>query len=84
MSPPFCCRARWCAKRRLPCARRLARSVSERVSTRTTTTQIPLLGDIPVLGNLFRDRVKVNNRTELLIFITPRVISDKVTQAARL
>jgi len=51
---------------------------------RTTTTQIPLLGDIPVLGNLFRDRVKVNNRTELLIFITPRVISDKVTQAARL
>jgi type IV pilus assembly protein PilQ len=51
---------------------------------RTTTTQIPLLGDIPVLGNLFRDRVKVNNRTELLIFITPRVISEKVTQAARL
>jgi type IV pilus assembly protein PilQ len=51
---------------------------------RTTTTQIPLLGEIPVLGNLFRDRVKVNNRTELLIFITPRVISEKVTQAARL
>jgi type IV pilus assembly protein PilQ len=50
---------------------------------RTTTTQIPVLGDIPVLGNLFRDRVKINNRTELLIFITPRVISEKVTQAAR-
>jgi type IV pilus assembly protein PilQ len=50
---------------------------------RTTTTQIPGLGDIPVLGNLFKDRVKVNNRTELLIFITPRVISEKVTEAAR-
>jgi len=36
-----------------------------------------------VVGNLFRDRNKVNNRTELLIFITPRVISEKVTEAAR-
>jgi type IV pilus assembly protein PilQ len=50
---------------------------------RTTTTQIPVLGDIPVLGNLFKDRARVNNRTELLIFITPRVISEKVTEGAR-
>jgi type IV pilus assembly protein PilQ len=50
---------------------------------RTTVTKIPLLGDIPVVGNLFKDQFKQNNRTELLIFITPRVISEKVTQAAR-
>jgi len=50
---------------------------------RTTTTQIPWLGDLPVVGNLFRERSRVNNRTELLIFITPRVISEKVTEAAR-
>jgi type IV pilus assembly protein PilQ len=50
---------------------------------RTTVTKIPWLGDIPVLGNLFKDQFKQNNRTELLIFITPRVISEKVTQAAR-
>lgn len=50
---------------------------------RTTVTKIPWLGDIPVLGNLFKDQFKQNDRTELLIFITPRVISEKVTQAAR-
>ena len=50
---------------------------------RTTVTKIPWLGDIPVVGNLFKDQFKQNNRTELLIFITPRVISEKVNQAAR-
>ena len=50
---------------------------------RTTVTKVPWLGDIPVVGNLFKDQFKQNNRTELLIFITPRVISEKVTQAAR-
>jgi type IV pilus assembly protein PilQ len=50
---------------------------------RTTVTKIPWLGDIPVVGNLFKDQFKQNNRTELLIFITPRVISEKVSQAAR-
>jgi type IV pilus assembly protein PilQ len=50
----------------------------------TTTTKVPWLGDIPVLGYLFKDTFKQNNRNELLIFITPRVISEKVTEAARL
>jgi type IV pilus assembly protein PilQ len=49
---------------------------------RTTVTKVPVLGDLPVLGNLFRNRVKVNDRTELLIFITPRVVSERVTAAA--
>jgi type IV pilus assembly protein PilQ len=38
---------------------------------------VPLLGDIPVLGNLFKTTTKISNRTELLIFITPRVITDR-------
>lgn len=41
-----------------------------------TTNKVPLLGDIPFLGALFRSRVEKNNRTELLVFITPRVVED--------
>jgi type IV pilus assembly protein PilQ len=40
----------------------------------TQTTKVPLLGDLPFVGNLFRSNQKVNNRSELLIFLTPRVI----------
>ncbi|ENV5286837.1 type IV pilus secretin PilQ [Neisseria gonorrhoeae] len=39
-----------------------------------TLTKIPLLGDIPVIGNLFKTRGKKTDRRELLIFITPRII----------
>jgi type IV pilus assembly protein PilQ len=41
------------------------------------TTKVPLLGDIPYVGNLFKNRSKTANKSELLIFITPRVISDR-------
>lgn len=37
---------------------------------------MPLLGDIPFLGALFRSSQKYDNRTELLVFITPRVVED--------
>jgi type IV pilus assembly protein PilQ len=50
---------------------------------RTTITKVPLLGDVPVLGWLFRNRTRVNDRTELMIFITPRVVSERVAAAAR-
>ncbi|MBQ9182578.1 MAG: type IV pilus secretin PilQ [Neisseriaceae bacterium] len=36
--------------------------------------KVPLLGDIPVLGNLFKHTTKKNARRELLIFVTPRII----------
>jgi type IV pilus assembly protein PilQ len=49
----------------------------------TTVTKVPWLGDIPFLGALFRNKSRVNNRTELLIFITPRVVSSQVTAAAK-
>jgi type IV pilus assembly protein PilQ len=43
-----------------------------------TVEKVPLLGDIPVLGWLFKYKKDTGERRELLVFITPRVISDKV------
>ena len=44
---------------------------------REDVTKVPLLGDVPYLGNLFKTRTKTSNKTELLIFITPKVIGDR-------
>ena len=41
-----------------------------------TVNKIPVLGDIPVLGNLFRSVNKTKNKTELLVFMTPHVVKD--------
>ena len=46
-------------------------------SDRTDTTKVPFLGDIPVLGNLFKTTTKTSERTELLIFLTPKVVTDR-------
>ncbi|AGW92180.1 MULTISPECIES: type IV pilus secretin PilQ [Cupriavidus] len=43
------------------------------------TDKVPLLGDIPVLGYLFKSNAKVRNRTELLVFLTPRILNDSVS-----
>ncbi|MEW6480988.1 MAG: type IV pilus secretin PilQ [Pseudomonadota bacterium] len=40
-------------------------------------TKVPLLGDIPIMGNLFKNKAKTANKSELLIFLTPRVIADR-------
>jgi len=40
----------------------------------STVNKIPLLGDIPIIGNLFRSTVKGDTRTELLIFMTPHIV----------
>jgi len=45
---------------------------------RNTVTKVPVLGDIPGLGNLFRSNARTNDKTELLVFITPKIISDRV------
>lgn len=42
-------------------------------------SQVPLLGDVPLLGNLFKTQVSRNSRKELMIFITPRLVSDNLT-----
>ncbi len=41
-----------------------------------TIVKIPLLGDIPLLGHLFRDTNLSNRKTELLVFITPRILYE--------
>ncbi|PKO45510.1 MAG: type IV pilus secretin PilQ [Betaproteobacteria bacterium HGW-Betaproteobacteria-3] len=40
-------------------------------------TKVPLLGDLPVVGNLFKTRSRTSNKQELLVFITPKMISDR-------
>ncbi|MBI5254950.1 MAG: type IV pilus secretin PilQ [Burkholderiales bacterium] len=44
---------------------------------RNDVTKVPLLGDVPVLGHLFRSTSKVSNKTELLIFITPKIVTER-------
>ena len=47
---------------------------------RNRTDKVPLLGDIPILGYLFRSTSRSNDRTELLVFLTPRIVTDKLAQ----
>lgn len=44
--------------------------------TATTTTKTPFLGDIPYLGRLFKRTVQTDERSELLIFITPKILKN--------
>jgi len=44
---------------------------------RTDEAKVPLLGDIPVVGHLFKNTSKTAKKSELLIFLTPKVISEK-------
>ncbi len=41
-----------------------------------STSKVPFLGDVPVLGNLFKTTTNINNKTELLIFITPKILRE--------
>ena len=41
-----------------------------------SVSKVPLLGDIPVVGNLFKSKTKTDKKTELLIFITPRIVDN--------
>ncbi|MBE0473941.1 type IV pilus secretin PilQ [Rhodoferax sp.] len=40
-------------------------------------TKVPLLGDIPGLGNLFKSRSRSTDKQEMLVFITPKLVADK-------
>ncbi|MBB3641685.1 type IV pilus secretin PilQ [Variovorax atrisoli] len=40
-------------------------------------SRVPVLGELPMVGPLFRTRSRVNNKTEMLIFISPKMISDR-------
>jgi type IV pilus assembly protein PilQ len=43
---------------------------------RNTVNKVPVLGDIPGLGYLFRNKSKIDNNKELLIFVTPKILRD--------
>ena len=38
----------------------------------------PLLGDIPYMGWLFKNRLLTTKKTELLVFITPKIVTDRI------
>jgi type IV pilus assembly protein PilQ len=48
-------------------------------TTRTTVDKVPFLGDVPLIGVLFRRTVKQDDKTELLIFVTPKIVKDTLT-----
>ena len=41
-------------------------------------TKVPLLGDLPAVGNLFKTKSRNSSKSELLVFITPKMISDRI------
>jgi len=43
---------------------------------REDETKVPLLGDLPGIGNLFKTRTRTANKSELLVFISPKMISN--------
>ncbi|HRA78367.1 MAG TPA: type IV pilus secretin PilQ [Burkholderiaceae bacterium] len=43
---------------------------------RSSVNKVPLLGDLPIVGNAFKNTNRTNDRTELLVFLTPRVVTD--------
>ena len=46
---------------------------------RDSVAKVPFLGDIPILGNAFKTTARTNDKTELLIFITPKIVADRLS-----
>jgi type IV pilus assembly protein PilQ len=49
------------------------------IDSNKSEVKVPVLGDIPYLGRLFKKTTTGETKTELLIFITPKIIADKMT-----
>jgi len=45
----------------------------------SSVNKVPLLGDIPGLGHLFKTTIKENSKTELIIFLTPRILDERLS-----
>jgi type IV pilus assembly protein PilQ len=43
---------------------------------RVTASKIPILGDLPIIGSLFRSTTKVNQRAEVIVLLTPQILDD--------
>lgn len=48
-------------------------------TVRNDTSKVPLLGDLPVLGHLFKRSAKSDDKSEMLIFLTPRVLDETLS-----
>lgn len=46
------------------------------ITSREDLRKVPFLGDVPLLGNLFRNKSRENTKAELLIFVTPKLLRD--------
>ncbi len=46
---------------------------------RETITKVPVLGDVPFVGTFFRSKQRLDNKAELLIFVTPRILEEGAT-----
>jgi type IV pilus assembly protein PilQ len=46
---------------------------------RESEKKVPYLGDVPVLGHLFKSTSRTNNKDELLIFVTPKILREGVS-----
>lgn len=46
---------------------------------RNSVSKVPLFGDIPIFGNLFKTTGVTNDKTELLIFLTPKIVNEKMS-----
>lgn len=52
--------------------------VFERTNT-NSVERIPIFGELPIVGHLFRSTTKVDNRSELLIFVTPKILRESLS-----
>ena len=43
-----------------------------------TSQRVPFLGDLPYIGFLFKQEIKLNNKNELLIFVTPKILEENL------
>ena len=47
------------------------------VNESKNVSKVPLLGDIPLIGNLFKNRTKETSKREMLVFLTPKIVSER-------
>ena len=48
------------------------------LTERNDVEKVPFFGDIPIIGNAFKRRTRVDDKTELLIFITPKIMDESL------
>ena len=48
------------------------------LTERDDISMVPVIGNVPVLGNLFKNKTRISSKTELLIFLTPKVVTERV------